>query len=64
MFLIGLLYRFLWKRIMEQPEKPADYAVAIMFAQTLVFVESNFSLQFGGVIILGILLWMLSKFLR
>jgi hypothetical protein len=64
MFSLGVFYHFLWKRIMEQPTRPAECAVAIMFAHSLVFVETNFSLQFGGIIILTILLWSSSKLLK
>jgi hypothetical protein len=45
-------------------EKPAEYAVAIVFAQSLVFAESNFSLMMGAPIIFAIFLWLTSKMLH
>lgn len=64
MFLLGLLYRLLWVWLMAESENAADYAVAIVFAQSLVFAESNFSLMTGGVIVFAILLWLTSKMLH
>jgi hypothetical protein len=56
-FLLGVGYRLLWRRCMAQPETAIQYAIGLTLAQTLVFTESNFSLQVGTVVILGILLW-------
>lgn len=64
MFLLGLLYRLLWVWMMEQPETPAEYAVAIVFAQSLVFAESNFSLMMGGPIIFAVFLGFLGRLLQ
>jgi hypothetical protein len=64
MFLLGLFYRLLWVWLMGAAEKPAEYAVAIVFAQSLVFAESNFSLMVGGTLIFAILLWMTLKILH
>jgi hypothetical protein len=63
MFLLGILYRAMWVLLMEQPQTTAEYAVGIVFAQTLVFAESNLSLMLGAPIIFGILVWVISKFI-
>jgi hypothetical protein len=63
MFTLGMLYRFLWLRLMSVTSGVAAYAVGIVFAQSLVFAESNLSMQLGGVIIFAIVLWVLIKFL-
>ena len=57
MFLLGLMFRLLWVWLMGASEGPAEYAMAIVYAQSLVFAESNFSLMTGGIIIFAIILW-------
>jgi hypothetical protein len=63
MLLIGILYRYLWVILMENSQIPVGYTVALVVAQSLVFSESNFSLQVGSLIIFAVVLWFLSVFL-
>jgi hypothetical protein len=62
MFLLGILYRAMWVLLMEQPKTAAEYAVGIVFAQSLVFAESNLSLMLGAPIIFGVIVWVICKF--
>jgi hypothetical protein len=59
MFLLGIIFRLLWSWLMGSAGRPLEYAVAIVFAQSLVFAESNFSLMFGGIIVFAIILVLL-----
>lgn len=63
MFLVGVSYRFLWKRMMENPARPVDYTISLVFASSLAFVESHLSLEIGKVIIFSIALRILSRIL-
>lgn len=63
MFLLGILFRYLWIHLMNASIGVATYAVALVFAQSLVFVESNLSMMLGGVIMFAMFLWVLFKIL-
>jgi hypothetical protein len=64
MFLLGILFRYLWFRLMAAAEGPGEYAVAIVFAQSLVFAESNLSLMIGNIVIFAVTLWVILFGLR
>ena len=63
MLLLGIMYRYLWLAMMSSSTNPADYAVAMVFAQSMIFAESNLSMQIGSVMIFAIILWVLVKFM-
>ncbi len=61
MLVLGIAFRFLWLRIISVSIGAATYATGLVIAQALVFVESNLSMQLGGVIAFVIFLWVLLK---
>jgi len=63
MFILGIIYRYMWQRLMGRTTTVMSYAVGIVFAQSLVFAESNLSMQLGGIIIFAIFLWAIAKIL-
>jgi hypothetical protein len=63
MLLVGVLFRFLWRWLMENPVSALHYIIAICLAQSLVFTESNMSLMLGGVFVFIIFLWLLGLLL-
>lgn len=51
MFVVGLLFRFLWAWLLWNPSGPVGYGVTLALVQNISYPESNFSLQFGDVVI-------------